>query len=232
MQVLPLGLYAGFAPVASMACILLLRSVEPLRRAGAYVLGYVAAIIAVTAVAAFLVDVGSGAVSAAVSAWLGQPRPEPRTVRYVLTAAVGLVLLALAARRWRVWRNQPMHAYAPPRWLRVVDRIGAGGALGLGAALFLGNVDNVLVFLLGVNWIGAASVGEGGRLVAYAVLVLESAASVLAPMAIYLWRPAEAATRLDALAVWLARASGALVVGVLVAIGLWLIGIGLRGMMA
>ena len=231
-QLLVLGLYAGFAPVAAAALILLLRSTAPLRRAGAYVLGYVAALVGVTILAALLLDWTSGAVLAALASWLRRPRPEPRTVRYVVDVTIGLALLALAVWRWLRWWHEPARPYTPPKQLGVVDRIGPGGAFGLGAALCAGNVDNVLVFLVGVNRIGDAALGLVRGLVTYTLFLLLSAASVLAPLAVYLWRPDRAAARLDALAGWLGRASGALIVAVLAAVGLWLTAIGLRGLLA
>jgi hypothetical protein len=38
-QVVPLALYAGFAPMAALVCVLLLEPPAPLRRAGAFVAG-------------------------------------------------------------------------------------------------------------------------------------------------------------------------------------------------
>ena len=232
-HLLPLALYAAFAPVAALVCILLLESTLPLDRAGAYGLGYVVALVVVGAVGAAVLGRWAGPGLAALLAGLLQTRVEPSAGWEALSVVTGLGLLAFAARRWR--RRDP-RAAALPKWLGeglgAVEGIGPLRAFGLGALLFLVNVDNVLVFLAGINDIGEAGLGPAGGLLAAALLILVAAVPALAPLAAYLLGPARADVLLAALKAWIGRLSQAAVAALLAAVGLWLVVRGVAGLLS
>jgi hypothetical protein len=230
LQIAALTLYAAFAPVAALVCILLLEAAHPRRLASAYALGYVLALI--------LAGVGG----AALAGWAGPAlaslaslverfaagRPGAGAGHHALSVALGLAMLAVGAWHWR--RRDPRGATLP-RWLGAVERIGLGRAFGLGVLLLLINPDNVLAFLAALHLTGETALGPAWAVPLTWLLVLCAAAPVVLPLGIYLVVPRQSAALLGALRDWIGRASQAAVDVVLAALGAWLILRGLSGLL-
>jgi threonine/homoserine/homoserine lactone efflux protein len=230
VHLLPLALYAGFAPLAALVCVALLESPRPLRRAGAYSAGYVAALVAVAVAGAALVELLVVPVLSALLVRLAPARGEPGAGRQILSVGAGVALLALAAVRWRRRGDRPA-TRAAPAWLRAAERITPLRAFGLGVLLVLGNPDNVLVFLAAVDVAGGAGLGAAAAILVTGLVVVTAAAPVLLPLAVYAARPTEAASRLAALRAWIGRVSQAALTAALAAVGGWLVVRGLAGLL-
>src|SRR5262245_60071419 len=106
VPVVPLALYAGFAPLATLVCIVFLETPRPLRRTGAYTAGYVVTLVVLAAGGAIMGQWAGPGLAARlvplVRDWGGLASGRP-----ALSIAVGVALLALAAVRWRRRRVRP-----------------------------------------------------------------------------------------------------------------------------
>jgi Sap, sulfolipid-1-addressing protein len=229
LQIIALALYAAFAPVAALVSILLLESVHPLRRAGAYALGYALALAGVGALGTVLVDLWTVPAPAGLVQRIAQWRPGGGTGHPELSVAIGMGMLAFAA--WH-WRRHDRQGVALPSWLGAVERIGTPRAFGLGALLLLANPDNVLAFLGAMNLIGDTGVDPSAALALTGLLLLTAAAPPLVPPVIYLAIPTRSGALLGALRGWIGRVSRVAVDAALVSLGAWLLLRGLAGLLA
>jgi hypothetical protein len=215
-QLLPLAVGVAISPVPIIAVILMLLAPKARSTGAGFLVGWLAGITLVTLVfTAF-----AGATS------LGDPSSssDTSTTRLVL----GLVLLALAARRWRS-RPAPGEDAPLPGWMRAVDRMGAGRAVGLGFALSALNPKNI-VLCAG----GGLAIAEGGLTTAEAatsvvLFVLVAACTVLLPVGAYLVAPTRMRGPLDELRVWLEHNNAAVMAVLLLVFGVVLVGQGVGG---
>jgi hypothetical protein len=224
-----LAFYAAFAPVAALVSILLLESADPLRRAGAYALGYALALVGVGVLGTVLVDLWAVPAPVGLVQRIAQWRPGDGTGHPELSVAIGLGMLALVAWHWR--RHDPQGA-AVPAWLGAVERMGAPRAFGMGALLLLANPDNVLAYLAALNLIGESGAGPDGALVLIGLLLLTAAAPALIPPLIYLANPRRSSALLGTLQGWIGRVGQVALDAALVGLGAWLLLQGLAGLLA
>ena len=228
-QLVPLALYAGFAPMAALVCVLLLEPPSPLRRAGAFVAGYGLALVLLGAGGAVLLERRARPLLDALLAGLNLLRSEPHAERDALKVAIGLLLLGLGL--WR-WRRREARPGALPAWLRAAEGVGPLRAAGLGVVMLVTNLDNVLAYLAAVHIIGNAGLGTPWSLALFLLLTAAGCASVLAPLVIFLSFPAASSGVLAAFETWMGRVSQTAVAIVLIALGAWLILWGAGGLLA
>ena len=111
------------------------------------------------------------------------------------------LLLGVGA-RWRaarLGRGRPAPGAEPemPRWMAGLDRIGPGGAFGLGALLSAANPKNGRLTIAAAASIAGAGLPGTGQAVALAVFVLIGSAGVLAPLVLCLAAGERAANTLE-----------------------------------
>lgn len=98
-----------------------------------------------------------------------------------LRLLLGVVLLALAWRKWR-GRPRPGEQPAPPAWVRVLDRLGSSGAAALGFALVVLNPKNAVLVASGGLAIAAATPVPAAQAGALLVFSAVSGLGVAAPL--------------------------------------------------
>lgn len=104
-----------------------------------------------------------------------------------LRLLLGAVLLGLAWRKWRS-RPRPGEPAAAPGWVKLLDNLGARGAVGLGVALVVLNPKNAVLVASGALAIAAATPVPAAQAGALVVFTAVSMLGVAAPWVLWgLW---------------------------------------------
>ncbi|WP_221586314.1 GAP family protein [Microbacterium sp. G2-8] len=214
-QTLPLALGIAISPVPIIVAVLMLLSPKARTTSVGYLIGWILGVVIATS--AFVL--------------LAQVLPEttdagPKPVVGVIQLLLGAGLLFLAARQWR---GRPGAGDEPklPKWMKTVDNISFGGALGLGALLAGINPKNLLLAASAGIIIGDSDLPTGEAALTIAVFTLLAACSVIIPVIGYLVASDRLAQPLDALRVWLSRENAVIMTVLLLVLGVVIIGKGI-----
>lgn len=213
-QVLPIAV--GLA-VSSLPLIVVVLTLVTGPRAGtdlAFLLGWLAGLGAVGAVAILFAD--------AVLSESSQPR-WANAARIVL----GVVLIVLAVRQWR---GRTADGPAVPAWMARLDSISRPGALRLGFLLSAVSPKNVFLTISGAGTIVAATDVVVEQVVALLVFVVVAGAGVATPVVAARVLGARVRDTLDTLKARLAEHNTAIVTVVLLVLGAVLVGNGVAGL--
>ncbi|MFE0652539.1 GAP family protein [Streptomyces sp. NPDC059534] len=197
-----IGTAITLGPLHNSAFILLLSSRRGIRQGLAFLLSWLANLIAVTAVVVLLTG--------------GQPparHSAPSTAGLAVKLAIGLVLVLYGAHRHR----RPPRPHGPPRWTTRIDNASPVTAAGLAWVL----QPWALVGAGAATALDAdlSTVTDWLTLTGYCLLASLS----LIVMETYALRaPADANARLNALRNWLAQHQEQLIVTLALIVGLWL----------
>ncbi len=207
-QTLSTAVAIAISPVPIIATVIML--IAPRARASGvgFAVGWLAGILAATGLLSALL------ISLADSG----PRLGP-TVRALVLALLGVVLIALAVRQFR---NRARASV--PAWMNAVDKMSVTHALALGFALAALNPKNLTLSAAAGVEIGAAELNTAQTLVATCLFALIAASSVLLPVATYLASPERMATPLTALKNWLTANNSAVMATLLAVLGTILVG--------
>jgi hypothetical protein len=153
----------------------------------------------------------------------------PSELPWVIWAGLGALFLAAAT---RVWRNRRARTPSePPRWMRVGDRGGVRGTLGLGVFLSMVSLRNMTLLAASAGVIGAADLALPALAVTVAVFVSISSIGILVPLLVDLFGGQSADATLERWRDWLARNMGSITAVVLALVGAYLLGRGIAGVM-
>ncbi|MEZ5169464.1 MAG: GAP family protein [Acidimicrobiia bacterium] len=216
-QVLPLAVGVALSPIPIAAVILMLFTPRARTTAASFALGWLLGLgIAATVV---LVISGTGD---AVTADSGGPST---TIGWV-KLALGVILLLLAARRWR---NRPRGDESPdtPAWMDTLDHVGPGRSLVLGAALSGINPKNLALTIAAATTIASVGLSTGEEIGTTVVFVLLASVTVLLPVVAFLVSGDRATATLDRAKTWLIRNNGTVIAVVFLVFGAKLIGDGI-----
>jgi threonine/homoserine/homoserine lactone efflux protein len=214
-QVLSLGVGVALSPVPIIAVVLMLGTPRARANGPAFVLGWVAGLAAVGAVV-LLVSSGADASEGGEPAdWVG-----------VLKLVLGVLLLLVAARTWRV-RPRGEEEGELPKWMRMIDAFTATKSIGFGALLSGVNPKNLLLTVGAAAAIAQTGVPAGEQAVALAVFILVGTLGPGIPVAIYFAMGERAERLLDGLKAWMAAHNAAIMAVLCLLIAAKLIGDGL-----
>ncbi|MEU6976910.1 MULTISPECIES: GAP family protein [unclassified Streptomyces] len=202
LDLVVIGTAITLGPLHNSAFILLLSSRRGVRQGLAFLLSWLANLIAVIAVVVLLTG--------------GQPparHSAPSTAAIAAKLAIGLALVLYGAHR----RRRPPRPHGPPRWAARIDNASWVAAAGLAW----------LLQPWGLVGAGAATALEADLSTADDWLALAGycllASLSLIVMEMYaVWAPAAAEARLNALWSWLGRHQEQLIITLSVLAGLWL----------
>ncbi|MEU6986502.1 GAP family protein [Streptomyces sp. NPDC046324] len=202
LDLIAIGTAITLGPLHNSAFILLLSSRRGVRKGLAFLLSWLANLIAVIAVVVLLTG--------------GQPparHSAPSTAAIAAKLAIGVALVVYGAYRHR----RPPRPHGPPRWAARVDSASLVTAAGLAWLLQpWGLVGAGAATALDAN---LSTLADWLALTGYCLLATLS----LIVMEMYaVWAPAVANTRLNALRSWLEQHQDQLVVTLSLLIGLWL----------
>jgi hypothetical protein len=212
LQLLALGLLTSVTPWGIVAVIVLLSAKSRPRGAIAFVAGWVASILLT---GGLIIGTYSGAHS--------KPGSSAGNAMLGVQFALGVLLLALAARRWSR-RLATDASTTEPKWLGALDRMRPIVAFGLG--MFWVNLVLVVAAALAV---ADADLSNTDAALAYLLYALLATLGVAAILAVYYVNRARAEARLAGMRSWLTEHNAAVVSAMLAAVGLVFIVRGLIG---
>lgn len=213
-DLLPLAVGVAISPIPIVAVILLILSANAAGAAWGFALGWVSGIVAVTVVvllfAGTLSDTGDR-----------EPAPAVAWVKI----ALGLLLIALAAKQWLDRSDD-----TPPSWMRALDQVSLLQAAGLGLLLSAVNPKNLLLCLSAGVTIGSSGLGAADKAVALAIFTLLAAASVLTVVVGYALAADQLRGMLDDARAWLQANNHLVMAIVLLVMGAVVLGKGIGGL--
>jgi hypothetical protein len=213
--VLTFAVAVAISPVPIIAVILMLFSQRARVNGPAFLLGWVAALAAVSTVVYVLAHDGNVATSttAADSVSWGK-------------IALGVLLLALARRNWR---KRPAAGTEPemPKWMEQVDTLSPGKALGLGVLLAGVNPKNLILTAGSAAGLAQLGLSTTDVVVAIAVFVVIGSLTIAGPVVYSLVGGERAKATLDSLKAWLVVHNAAVMAVLLLVFGVDLIAKGL-----
>jgi len=215
-DLLPSAVGVALSPVPIIAVILMLATPKARSNSLAFAVGWVAGLVVVSVVV--LVVAGNADTDSTTS----------DTVNW-FKLALGVVLLALAARQWR---SRPAKGEQPvmPKWLQTLDTFTPPKALVLGAALSGVNPKNLALTIAASGSIAQAGLSSGESAVAVVVFVVLGSLTVAGPALFNLIAPNAAAKPLAAMKDFMGDHNNVIMMVVLLILGAKLIGNGLGGL--
>ncbi len=199
-----IGLGITLEPFPLMAFILILSTKKGTRNGLAFILGWLACLVAVIA-AVILTTAGKPP----------KPQTAPSTSALAIKLALGVVLILLAARQ----RHRMGRPRKPPGWMSTVDRISIWGAAGL--AIFL---QPWALVAAGAATVVAAKVSTAADYVTLMLFCLLGTSGFLYLELYAAFKPAAATARLDRMRAWLDTHQDQIIIVVFLLLGFWLAG--------
>ncbi len=216
IDVFLLGIGIALNPAAVIAIILILTRTRNARTGVLFLAGWITGLLLLVILPSLLIMEGLRRLMGA-SAWLPG-------WSWLLLGGVFLAAAFLSLKD----RARELDLGAEPRWASLIANGSGGRIFGVGATLSLASLRNVVLLAAAVALISHASLGLSGVLVAAGVFLLASSLGVLAPLLVYLFGGAGAATRLETGGAWLQRNLVWVKIIVLAAVGLGMLVHGLR----
>lgn len=207
---LPLAVALALSPLAIASVVLMLLSARPRAASVAFLLGFLIAIMVVTA---------AGYLLASVLPHRGETSISAPWVLLIL----GAVAIVLAVRQWRS-RPKAGDELELPGWIAKVEGITTSSAFVMGA--FFGGIKpkNLLLSIgLGVS-LEALTLSTSEAAIVIAIVALIASIPVMVPVIISLVALDRVASTLDRLRAWMVQNNAAMVGTILLLVGVLLIG--------
>ena len=207
---LPLAVALALSPLAIASVVLMLLSARPRAASVAFLLGFLIAIMVVTA---------AGYLLASVLPHRGETSISAPWVLLIL----GVVAIVLAVRQWRS-RPKAGDELELPGWIAKVEGITTSSAFVMGA--FFGGIKpkNLLLSIgLGVS-LEALTLSTSEAAIVIAIVALIASIPVMVPVIISLVALDRVAGTLDRLRAWMVQNNAAMVGTILLLVGVLLIG--------
>jgi len=214
-QVLSLGVGVALSPVPIIAVVLMLGTPRARANGPAFIVGWIAGL---TVAGTVILLVSSGANASDD----GDPADWVGVVKIVL----GLLLLLVAARTWKVRPRGEQEAELP-KWMKTIDTFEAPRALGFGALLSGVNPKNLLLTVGAAAAIAQTGIPAGEQAVALAVFIVVGTLGPGIPVAIYFAMGERAQRLLESLKVWMGAHNAAIMAVLCLVIATKLIGDGI-----
>ena len=209
--VLPLAVALALSPLAIASVVLMLLSSRPRAASFAFLLGFVIAIVVVSAAAFLLASV------------LPHSADDRSISAPFVLLGLGLVAIVLAWRQWRS-RPEPGDELELPGWIAKVESISTPSAFTLGA-FFGGLKPKNLLLSIGVGVaVEATAVSGGEAAIVLAAVALIASVPIMVPVIVSLVALDRISSALDRLREWMVRHNSAMVGVILLLVGVLLIG--------
>ena len=212
-ELIPLALVITLSPLSIIPAILVLHTPRPRPAALLYMVGWVVALFALTAV-----FVG-------VSGLMGTLEKPPTWASWA-RIVIGAALIAFGVFRW-LTRNRSPHM---PAWMRQLSSVTPAKAGVYGAALAVVNPKVLFICAAAGLAIGSEGIGTPEAWLADAYFVAIAASSVALPILAYAVSGDRLDPALSKLKDWMERHNAALVAVILIVIGLLVLYKGIHGL--
>ena len=205
IEVLPYAVGVFASPLPVIIAIVMLFTPRPRPTSVTYVATWVAGLTAVTVLLSLLAGQIEGTQGGGGwGAWL--------------RVGLGVLLVAIAVRMW-----MGRAAQSTPPWLSALMDAGPRQAVRYGLLMSAANPKELLMAVAVALAVGSSDAGTAASAVAIVVFIVVGAASVAAPLVVFLVGGRSTLTRLKTTREWLQTNSVAVASGVLAAIGLLLV---------
>ena len=204
LDLLLIGLGITLEPFPLTGFILILSSEKGTWKGLAFILGWLACLVAV--IAAVLLTTGANP---------PKSQTAPSTAALAIKLAIGVVLILLAVRQ----RRRMGRPRKPPSWMSRLDRLSLLSCAGL--AVFL---QPWTLVAAGAATVVQAKLSSTGDWVALMLFCLVGTSSFLYLELYAAFAPAKAAVRLDRMRIWLDTHQDQVIIGVFLLLGFWLAG--------
>jgi len=218
-DILPLAVGVAISPIPIIAVILMLFSGRARANSLAFLLGWIAGIVAVCTFFVWLAgtqDLSTG----------GQPSTLSSSIKLTL----GVLLLLAGMKQWR-GRPEPGADVKMPGWMQRIDSLKPGAALGLGFLLSAVNPKNLLLIVGAAVTIAQASLSTTDDAITIAVFTVIGACTVALPTLAFLIMGERAQPSLDRAKSWLSVNNTAVMAVLFLVFGFTLLGKGLGGLL-
>jgi threonine/homoserine/homoserine lactone efflux protein len=217
-EVLPLGVGVALSPVPIIAVVLMLGTPRARANGPAFLLGWV---IGLALAGAVILLVASGADASEDG--------DPATWVGVLKLVLGVLLLLVAVRTWRV-RPRGDREGELPRWMAAIDRFTASRSIGFGALLSGVNPKNLVLTVGAAAAIAQTGIPAGQQAGALAVFIVVATLGPGIPVAIYFAMGDRAERLLEELKGWMAAHNAGIMAVLCLVIAVKLIGDGITAL--
>ena len=204
LDLLLIGLGITLEPFPLTAFVLILSAEKGTMKGMAFILGWLACLVAV--IAAVILATGNQ-----------PPRPNtaPSKAAIAVKLALGIVLILIAVRK----RRQMGQPRKPPAWMARLDRLSLWAAAGLAAFL-----QPWTLVAAAAATVAQAKLTSAGSYLALVLFCLLATSSFLYLELYTALAPAAAGARLDRLRTWLESHQDEVIVAVCLLLGFWLAG--------
>jgi len=204
LDLLLIGLGITLEPFPLTAFILVLSARKGTWKGLAFILGWLACLVAV--IAAVILATGNS-----------PPKPQtvPSTAALAVKLAIGLVLILTAVRK----RRRMGRPRKPPAWQARLDRLSPWGAAGLAAFL-----QPWTLVAAGAATVAEAKLGTVGSYLALVGFCLLATSSFLYLELYATFAPARAGARLERMRTWLDSHQDQVIIAICLLLGFWLAG--------
>lgn len=190
-EVLTFAIAVAISPVPIIAVILMLFSARAKANGPAFLVGWVVALAAVSAVVYVLAHDGNVATSSTASDSVSWGK-----------IALGAGFLMLARREWAK-RPAPGAEPEMPKWMDHIDSLTPLKAAGLGVALAAVNPKNLILTIGSATGLAQLGLSTSDVIVAIAVFVLLGSVTIAGPVVYALVGGTKARATLDSMKAWL-----------------------------
>jgi Sap, sulfolipid-1-addressing protein len=204
LDLLLTGLAIALEPFPLTAFILILSAGKGTRKGLAFILGWLACLVAV--IAAVVLTTGGRP---------PKPQTAPSTAVLAIKLALGILLILLAVRQ----RRRMGRPRKPPGWMASLDRLSLCSAAGI--AVFL---QPWTLAAAGAATVAQAKLSTAGDYTALMLFCLAGTSSFLYLELYAAFAPAAAGARLDRLRTWLDTHRDQVIIAVFLLLGFWLAG--------
>ncbi|HET8754841.1 MAG TPA: GAP family protein [Solirubrobacteraceae bacterium] len=212
-DLLPAALAVALSPIPIVAVVIVLGTPSARTAGPAFAVGWIAGLLAVSAIVVLLVGSGS------------DPDTDDPGLNW-FKIAVGITFLAMAAKQWTK-RPRPGMEPDTPGWMATIDRASPPRAAVLGAALSAANPKNLALTLTAAASIGEADLDSTDTVIAVAVFTALGSISVGGAVGFYLLAGDRAARPLAVVKQFMADNNAVIMMVILLLLGAKLLGDGL-----
>jgi threonine/homoserine/homoserine lactone efflux protein len=217
-QILPLALGVSLSPIPIIAVVLMLGTPRGSANGPAFVLGWIVGLSLAGAVVLLISSGANASDEGAPADWVGW-----------LKILLGLLLLAVAVRQWRLRPHAGEHAELP-KWLHTIDRFTPGRSVAMGVALSAINPKNLLLVVGAAAAIAQTGTAPGEQAVALALFVVVATLGPGLPVTLYFAMRTRSQRMLAAVEDWMADNNTAIMAVLCLIIAAKLIGDGISGL--